>query len=112
MSTPIRTRRTLMIFIGQVSTMVLIGLWHGVALNFVLWGLWHGVGLWFHRWLTERTRAWDERVNASPRLSRTIHILSVLATFHFVAIGWIFFALTDLRLIGKALAALIGIQLN
>lgn len=112
MGTSLRTRRMLMIFVGQVSTMVLIGLWHGVAFNFVLWGLWHGVGLWFHRWLTEHTRAWDARVQASPRLSRALHVLSVLATFHFVAIGWIFFALTDLRLIGKALAGLVGIHLS
>ena len=87
-----------------------IGLWHGIAVNFVLWGLWHGLGLWLHRWLTERTRAWDERVQARPRLARAIHVLSVTATFHFVAIGWVFFALPDLKLIGKTLARLVGLH--
>ncbi len=40
-----------MMLIGQLSTMLLIGLWHGVTINFVLWGLWHGVGLFIqNRW--------------------------------------------------------------
>src|SRR5262249_29105066 len=110
MQTPIRTRRLLIILITQVGTMVLIGLWHGIAINFVLWGLWHGLGLWFHRWMIEHTRAWDGHVQADPRLAKAIHILSVLATFHFVAIGWVFFALPDLKLIAKTLAGLVGLH--
>lgn len=108
MNTRLRRRRLWIIFIAQVSTMVLIGLWHGIAVNFILWGLWHGVGLWLHRVLTERTHNWDEYVQARPRLGQTIHILSVLTTFHFVAIGWIFFALPNLDLIDKAFAGLVG----
>ncbi len=39
------------IFITQLSTMLLIGLWHGMTLNFVFWGLWHGLGMFVHnRW--------------------------------------------------------------
>jgi alginate O-acetyltransferase complex protein AlgI len=110
MQTPLRNRRLAMIFLAQVSTMALIGLWHGVALNFVLWGLWHGVGLWLHRWLTDHTWAWDEYVQARPRLAQTVNILSVATTFHFVAIGWVFFALPELHLIRKALAGLIGLH--
>ena len=108
MNTRLRRRRLWIIFIAQVSTMVLIGLWHGIAVNFILWGLWHGVGLWLHRVLTERTHNWDEYVQARPLLGQTIHILSVLTTFHFVAIGWIFFALPNLDLIDKAFAGLVG----
>lgn len=110
MGTRLRTRRLFIILIAQVSTMVLIGLWHGIALNFVLWGTWHGVGLWFHKWLTDHTRRWDEYVATRPVLSRLIHGLSVLATFHFVALGWIFFALPDLKQIGKVFAGLVGIH--
>ncbi len=32
------------LFITQLTTMVLIGLWHGITWNFVLWGAWHGIG--------------------------------------------------------------------
>ena len=34
----------LIIFITQISTMLVIGLWHGITPNFVIWGLWHGLG--------------------------------------------------------------------
>jgi alginate O-acetyltransferase complex protein AlgI len=110
MQTRLRSRRMLIIFLAQVATMVLIGLWHGVAINFILWGAWHGLGLWLHRWLVDHTHAWDEIVQARPRLARAVHVASVLTTFHFVAIGWIFFALPDLTLIGKALARLVGLN--
>ncbi len=110
MGTPLRSRRLLMILIAQLSTMILIGLWHGVALNFVLWGAWHGLGLWLHRVQQDRSRRWDAYVAARPALARLIHGLSVVFTFHFVAIGWVFFALPDLSLIGKALAGLVGLH--
>ncbi len=110
MQTPLRSRRMLIIFLAQVATMVLIGLWHGVAINFILWGAWHGVGLWLHRWLVDHTHTWDETVQARPRLARAIHVASVVTTFHFVAIGWVFFALPDLTLIGKALVRLVGLN--
>jgi len=108
MGTPLRAQKLLVIFIAQISTMILIGLWHGVALNFVLWGAWHGVGLWLHRTLTERTRGWDEFVAARPVLARIVGVLSVLVTFHFVALGWVFFALGDPALIVRALRGLFG----
>jgi D-alanyl-lipoteichoic acid acyltransferase DltB (MBOAT superfamily) len=109
MQTSLRERRLLIILVAQVSTMILIGLWHGIALNFVLWGAWHGVGLWLNRWLVDQTRGWNDYVQSRPRLAQTMNILSILATFHFVAVGWIFFALADLNLIGKALAGLVGL---
>jgi D-alanyl-lipoteichoic acid acyltransferase DltB (MBOAT superfamily) len=31
----------LIILLGQLSTMLLIGLWHGITWNFAIWGLWH-----------------------------------------------------------------------
>lgn len=109
MQTPLRGRRLLIVLLAQISTMVLIGLWHGIALNFVLWGAWHGVGLWLNRWLVDHTGGWNDYVQARPRLAQAMNVLSIVATFHFVAIGWIFFALTDLNMIGKTIAGLVGI---
>ncbi|MDI6907475.1 MAG: MBOAT family O-acyltransferase [Thermoanaerobacterales bacterium] len=63
------------------------GLWHGAAWNFVVWGLWHGVGMGVHRvWrtFTKGRLPWAE--------GRTAHAVSVLVTFHFVALGWVLFA--------------------
>ncbi len=52
----LRTRKNppptwLVILIGQIITMSLIGIWHGITWNFLIWGLWHGFGLFFqNRW--------------------------------------------------------------
>jgi D-alanyl-lipoteichoic acid acyltransferase DltB (MBOAT superfamily) len=82
-----------MILIGQVATMLLIGLWHGVTINFILWSLWHGLGLFFQNRWSDFTK---NRFNASsPRLKSALQIGGVLLTFHFVALGWVFFALRN-----------------
>ncbi len=79
---------------GQVSTMLLIGLWHGVTPNFLIWGVWHALGLFAHnRWADfAKTRlAW---VGERPRLQRAVNVAGALLTFHFVALGWVWFALS------------------
>ena len=108
MATQLRKQRLLIILITQVSTMMLIGLWHGITLNFVLWGLWHGLGLWLHRWFTDHAQGWHAYVQARPKLASVVQVLSVVGTFHFVALGWVFFALPDLQHIGLALVKLAG----
>lgn len=85
------------VLIAQVSTMLLIGLWHGVALNFVLWGVWHGVGLFAYKLIADRTRRWHRQVTKRLVVKRLLYGLSVLLTFHFVAVGWALFALPDAR---------------
>ncbi len=82
-----------MIFIAQITTMLLIGLWHGATLNFFLWGLWHGVGLFLHKLLADNTKQWTRRVNARRWSRWVMYAGSVFTTFHFVALGWVFFAL-------------------
>jgi alginate O-acetyltransferase complex protein AlgI len=80
------------IFITQVATMVLIGLWHGVTLNFVIWGLWHGLGLFVHNRWSEITK---RRFAAmSPRWQAVLNVGGVLLTFNFIALGFVFFALS------------------
>jgi D-alanyl-lipoteichoic acid acyltransferase DltB (MBOAT superfamily) len=106
--TPLRVWREGVVLSAQLGTMILIGLWHGAALNFVLWGAWHGVGLWLFRQWAARAQGWDAFVKARPPLAGLIGGLSILTTFHYVALGWVFFALPELDLIGKVLAGLIG----
>ncbi len=84
----------LIIFLTQLATMVLIGLWHGVSLNFVAWGLWHGLGLFIHNRWSELTRA--RFIAMSPRWQSGLNIVGILVTFNFVAFGWVFFTLPDL----------------
>jgi alginate O-acetyltransferase complex protein AlgI len=81
----------LIILITQIATMVLIGLWHGVTWNFILWGLWHGVGLFIHN-------RWSEWMKArfallSQGWQKSLNVGGILLTFHYVALGWVLFAL-------------------
>ncbi|MDW8298144.1 MAG: MBOAT family O-acyltransferase [Anaerolineae bacterium] len=85
----------LAVLIGQLGTMLTIGLWHGIALNFVIWAVWHGVGLWLHKQYSDRTRDFYASLNDKPTLRRIVYIAGVLITFHYVAIGWVWFALSD-----------------
>ena len=82
----------IIVFVCQLATMALIGLWHGVTINFLMWGLWHGVGLFLHKMLADHTRQWYRRVNEQNWPRRMLHFASIITTFHFVALGWVFFA--------------------
>ncbi len=98
------------IFITQISTMTLIGLWHGVTWNFLLWGLWHGLGLFIqNRWSDFiRTRI------TSPLSARTQVLLNaagIFLTFNFVSLGWLFFTLSTPQLAWMALLKLLGLGL-
>ena len=72
---------------NTILTMLIAGLWHGAAWTFVLWGGWHGLGITVNHW-------WDHRrkqAKRKPRKQWWIRALCVLATFHFVCLGWVFF---------------------
>jgi D-alanyl-lipoteichoic acid acyltransferase DltB (MBOAT superfamily) len=84
-----------MIFVGQVATMLLIGLWHGITLNFILWGLWHGIGLFAQNRWSEFIRTRYPNVGQNSRLRPVLTIGGILLTFHFVVLGWVFFALRE-----------------
>ncbi len=95
---PRKPSPTVLALIGQLATMLAIGLWHGVTWGFVIWGLWHGVGLFVHKVYSDHTRPWYLRLRQHPRLSRAVEIAGVAITFHFVVLGWVWFALPDLAI--------------
>jgi len=65
------------------------GLWHGAAWTFVVWGGFHGALYLIGRLTaTLRDRFWSFRI---PGLRRVRKVLAVVVTFHFVALGWVFF---------------------
>ena len=97
-----------MILVGQVATMLLIGLWHGITLNFIFWGLWHGVGLFLQNRWSDFVRRQYPTIGQSPRLQPVLQIGGILLTFHFVALGWVFFALRDPALSGLVFRKLFG----
>jgi alginate O-acetyltransferase complex protein AlgI len=95
-----------MILSGQLATMLIIGLWHGVTVNFIFWGLWHGLGLFIQNRWSEFVK---KRFSVSePRLQHALQIAGVLLTFHFVALGWVFFALSSPSLSWTVFGKLFG----
>ncbi|HUE99828.1 MAG TPA: MBOAT family O-acyltransferase [Anaerolineales bacterium] len=97
-----------MILTGQIATMLLIGLWHGITLNFVLWGLWHGVGLFLQNRWSEFVRTRYPNLGQNARLQPVLQISGTLLTFHFVALGWVFFALSAPALSWQVFRKLFG----
>jgi len=100
----------LIIFITQMSTMIVIGLWHGVTLNFFIWGAWHGLGLFIHnRWSSFAGAKVTALTDHQPKLKHLFTACGVLATFLFVSLGWVWFALPTTRLAVTAFAKLFGV---
>ncbi len=104
-----RPSPTLIVLATQIATMVTIGLWHGISLNFLIWGLWHGVGLFVHKQWTDRTRKWYRGL--SGRRKRAWTLAGWFVTFHFVVIGWVWFALPNVDQSLRVLGGLFGIGL-
>lgn len=81
------------ILLTQVSTFLLIGLWHGITWNFVAWGLWHGLGIFIQNRWTEWVRPRLAGLNERPAVNQGLAVLSTLFTFLYVTLGWVWFAL-------------------
>ena len=83
----------LIVLITQLTTMLLIGLWHGVSVNFVIWGLWHGFGLFIHQLYSRKTGAWLRSKPAAFLKAYTAASTGV--TILYVVLGWIWFVIPD-----------------
>ncbi len=77
-------------------TFIIGGIWHGAGWTFVFWGFLHGAGLIIHR-LWQKTNI---KLPAS---------LSLILTFNFVNIAWVFFRATTWQDAINVLAAMFGI---
>lgn len=73
--------------VNLVAVMAICGLWHGASWNFLVWGLWHGLGMGIHRLFKIY---WGDKVKLP-------YLLAVGITFHYVALGWIFFSSPDIE---------------
>jgi D-alanyl-lipoteichoic acid acyltransferase DltB (MBOAT superfamily) len=89
--------------------MLIIGLWHGITVNFIIWGLWHGIGLFVHnRWgdfAKSRLAIPPERAG----LQKAVNIAGIVITFNYVALGWVWFALPTPQLALDVFQKLFGI---
>ncbi|WP_232695451.1 MBOAT family O-acyltransferase [Brevibacillus daliensis] len=86
---------------NSLIAMGISGLWHGAAWHFVFWGLYHGMGLAIYRFYKAGKKelatnfapvaATGTMKGKIPYISGIRDVGAILLTFHFVAIGWIFF---------------------
>ena len=98
------------IFLSQLSTMILIGLWHGITWNFFIWGAWHGLGLFAHnRWSAFTKPRFSELDEQHPGLAHVSRWGSTFLTFNYVALGWVWFAMPSVGLSLQVFSKLLGV---
>lgn len=97
------------VFVTQLVTMVTIGLWHGITVNFLIWGLWHGIALFVHKQWSDRTRKWYRGLSEKPTQKRIWTAFAWLLTFHYIVLGWVWFALPDFEQATDVFAKLFGL---
>ena len=85
----------IILMISQISTMILVGLWHGVTESFVIWGLWHGLGLLIQNRWSSFVKSKIVKYEESFLLKGAINIIGIFFTFHYVTLGWIWFVLPE-----------------
>jgi alginate O-acetyltransferase complex protein AlgI len=96
------------VLLCQASTMLLIGLWHGVTVNFAVWGAWHALGLFVHNRFADWRRARAPAGDGEAQRNLLTDALSTVITFVFVLLGWVWFALPAPQLALRVLRVLFG----
>lgn len=100
----------LMVLFSQVATMLLIGLWHGLTINFVLWGMWHGCGLFVQNRWSEFMKKRIFNKDENPSSQAGLRFAGIFLTFNFVSLGWLFFALPSPQSVWSAALKLFGVM--
>ncbi|HMO62879.1 MAG TPA: MBOAT family O-acyltransferase [Ferruginibacter sp.] len=74
-----------------LTTMLLGGFWHGASWSFIIWGILHGIALAVHKsWMLLTGKALAGISN-----SRWYNAITIIITFHFVCLCWVFFKAAD-----------------
>ncbi len=69
-----------------ILIMAVFGLWHGAGLHFLVWAIYHGIGLAIYHVVFKKLQIKNIAFKA----------LGIVFTFHFVTLGWAFFATNSL----------------
>ncbi len=95
------------VWLGLYASMLTMGLWHYVNLNWTAWALWHGTGLVVvARWTQWRKKRRKQRkVKPGPWRQRLMKPVPYVLTFCYVALGYAFVGTPTF---GKALAVWVG----
>ena len=90
------------VWLGLYASMLTMGLWHYVSLNWAVWGLYHGTGLVvvarFERWTRARRKARKKAgLPQEVGYEKYLAWLGYPATFLFVALGYAFVSTDSLK---------------
>ncbi|MGE6258100.1 D-alanyl-lipoteichoic acid biosynthesis protein DltB [Heyndrickxia sporothermodurans] len=73
--------------LGYILLFLIMGLWHGIALQYIVYGLYHAfliIGFdYFDRW-NRKKKFWPK--------NKVTHVVSVIITFHFICFGFYIFS--------------------
>ena len=105
-----RPSTDLILFISHMTTMIIIGLWHGITINFFIWGLWHGLALFIHKMWSDRTRKWYRGLKDKRWQFRTWTAVTWFLTFNYVALGWVWFMMPTIQLSLLTFGKLLGLE--
>jgi len=72
-------------YLGFLCTMLAIGLWHGISLNWAIWGAYHATGLYLFLFVRNHLSTKARIIYDSPLLV----VPRILVTFCFVALGYV-----------------------
>ncbi len=92
----------------QVTTMVLIGMWHGITWSFIIWGLWQGIGLFIQNRYSEWAKPRTSTLTSQPGWGKAFHAMGVFLTFNYLALGWVWFTVPDPALALQVIGRLFG----
>ncbi len=98
---------TILLF-TQVTTMVLIGMWHGITWSFIVWGLWQGIGLFVQNRYSEWAKPRTAGLTSRPGWGKAFNVLGVFLTFNYLALGWVWFTVPDPALALQVIGRLFG----
>ncbi|MBQ7359790.1 MAG: MBOAT family protein [Lachnospiraceae bacterium] len=76
-------------YVNLLLTMVLGGLWHGASFNFIIWGALHGLALVVHKLFMKLRKVANGDLAVTS--SGAAKLFSILGTYIFVSICWVFF---------------------
>jgi alginate O-acetyltransferase complex protein AlgI len=93
-----RRYRKAMQVAANLTTMTLIGLWHGAAWTYVAWGFWHGILI-----------SAERLFNLKP-VRRSARWAQGLLTFHLIAVGWVLFRAESFASAGRFLTGMLSFQ--
>ena len=82
--------RALPAALGNIVVFLLVGVWHGLSMNYVLWGLYNGLILAMSALLEPLYKRTNERLGSAVVSSRAFYVWRILRTFIIVNIGWYF----------------------